>query len=102
MLSGECAEETQRIMSCSGIDNLIDAWEGEGILWASLVKVFKINAQAPGFVLFGTITKFASQFGCFISLMNPASNSLASSSPIARLLGSEKRRRACLTGLNPL
>ena len=37
-----------------------------------------------------------------MSLMNPASNSLASSSPIAYLLGSKKRRRACLTGLNPV
>ena len=34
------------------------------------------------------------QSGCFMSLMNPASNSLASSSPIACLLGSEKRRSA--------
>ena len=34
--------------------------------------------------------------------MNPASNSFASSSPMACLLGSEKRRRACLTGLNPV
>ena len=33
--------------------------------------------------------------------MNLASNNLASSSPIACLLGSEKRRRVCLTGLNP-
>ena len=33
--------------------------------------------------------------------MNLASNSLASSSSMACLLGSEKRRRACLTGLNP-
>ena len=37
----------------------------------------------------------------FTSLMNLASKSLASSSPIACLLGSENRRRACLTGLNP-
>ena len=50
---------------------------------------------------FGTITRLASQSGCFISLMNPASKSLASSSPIACLLGSENRQRAYLTGLNP-
>ena len=89
MVAGVCVEATQRIVSCGSVDNLIDAGEGEGILWASLVKVF------------GTITRFASQSGCFISLMNPASNNLASSSPMACLLGSEKRRRACLTGLNP-
>ena len=33
--------------------------------------------------------------------MNPASSSLASSSPMACLLGSEKRRRACFAVLNP-
>ena len=51
MVAGICVEETQRIVSCGSVDNLIDAGEGEGILWASLVKVFKINAQALGFVL---------------------------------------------------
>ena len=51
MVAGICVEETQRILSYGSIDNLIDAGEGEGILWASLVKVFKINTQAPGFVL---------------------------------------------------
>ena len=88
-------------MPRGSIDDLVDAGEGERILWTGLIKVFKIHTKAPGFVLFGTITRFASQSGCFISLMNPASNSLASSSPIACLLGSEDRRRACLTGLNP-
>ena len=33
--------------------------------------------------------------------MNPSSNNLSSSSPMACLLGLEKRRRACLTSLNP-
>src|SRR4051812_5195175 len=51
MVAGICVEEAQRIVSCGGVDNLINAGEGEGILWASLVKVFKINAHAPGFVL---------------------------------------------------
>jgi len=50
---------------------------------------------------FGTMTRFASQFGCLISLINPASSSLASSSPIAYRLGSENRRSVCLTGLYP-
>ena len=51
MVAGVCVEETQRIVSCGSIDNLIDAGEREGILWASLVEVFKIDTQAPGFVL---------------------------------------------------
>ena len=51
MVTGVCVEETQRIVSCGGIDNLIDTGEGEGILWAGLIKVLKIDAQAPGFVL---------------------------------------------------
>ena len=40
MVSGVCVEETQRVMSCSGVDDLIDAREGKGILGASLVEVF--------------------------------------------------------------
>ena len=51
MVAGICVEETLRIVSCGSIDNLIDAGEGEGILWASLVKVLEIDAQAPGFVI---------------------------------------------------
>ena len=88
-------------MPCGSIDDLVNAREGERVLWTGLVKVFEIDVEAPGFVLFGTITRLASQSGCLISLMNPASKSLASSSPISCLLGSENRRRACLTGLNP-
>ena len=38
-------------MSCSSVNNLIDAREGEGILRAGLVEVFEIDAQAPGFIL---------------------------------------------------
>ena len=89
-------------MSRGCINNLIDVGEREGILRAGLVEVFEIDAYAPGFIsFFGTITRFASQSGCFISLMNPASSNLASSSPMACRLGYEKRRRVCLTGLYP-
>ena len=38
-------------MSCGSVDDLVDAREGEGILGASLVEVFEIDAEAPGFVL---------------------------------------------------
>ena len=38
-------------MSCGGVDDLINAGEGEGILRASLVEVLEIDTQAPGFVL---------------------------------------------------
>ena len=38
-------------MSCGSIDDLVDAGEGEGILRAGLIKVFEIDAQAPGFIL---------------------------------------------------
>ena len=51
MVSRVCIEETQRVMSCCGIDDLIDAREGKGILGASLVEVFEVDTQAPGFVL---------------------------------------------------
>ena len=88
-------------MSYGGINDLVDAGEGEGILRAGLIEVLESMHRCQDLSFFGTITRFASQSGCFISLMNPASISLASSSPIACLLGSEKCRRACLTGLNP-
>ena len=38
-------------MFCSGINNLIDAGEGEGIVGAGLVEVFEIDAQVPGPIL---------------------------------------------------
>ena len=43
MVSGVCIKETQRIVSCGSVNNLIDAGEGEGILRASLVEVFEID-----------------------------------------------------------
>ena len=43
MVSGVCVEETQSVVSCGSVDNLIDAREGEGILGASLVKVLEID-----------------------------------------------------------
>ena len=51
MVSGICIKETQRVVSCGSVDDLINAGEGEGILRASLVEVFEIDAQAPGFIL---------------------------------------------------
>ena len=47
MVSGVRVKETQRVMSRGSINNLIDAREREGILRASLVEVFEIDAQAP-------------------------------------------------------
>ena len=67
----------------------------------ALLRSLKSTHRRQDLSFFGTITRFASQSGCFIYLMNSASNNLASSSPIVCLLGSEKRRRVCLTGLNP-
>ena len=43
MVAGVCVEETQRIVSCGSIDNLINAGEEEGILSASLVEVLEID-----------------------------------------------------------
>ena len=43
MVAGVCVEETQRIVSCGSVDDLIDAGEGEWILGASLVKVLEID-----------------------------------------------------------
>src|SRR3954471_21355881 len=101
MVTGVCVEEAQRIVSCSGIDDLIYSREGKGSFGQALLRPLKSTHRRQDLSFFGTITRFASQSGCFMSLMNPASNNLASSSPIACLFGSEKRQRACLTGLNP-
>ena len=74
---------------------------GKGSFGQALLRSLKSMHRRQDFSFFGTITRFASQSGCFISLMNPTSSNLASSSPIACRLGSEKRRRVCLTDLNP-
>ena len=44
MVSRVCVEKTQRVVSSCGIDDLIDAREGKGILGASLVEVFEVDA----------------------------------------------------------
>ena len=51
MVSGVCVEETQCIMSCGSIDDLINAGEREGILRAVLVEVFKIDTKTLGLAL---------------------------------------------------
>ena len=80
---------------------MVDAREGEGSLGQALLRSLKSTHRRQDLSFFGTITRFASQSRCLMSLMNPASSSLARSSPIACLLGSENCRRACFTGLNP-
>ena len=74
---------------------------GKGSLGQALLRSLKSTQRRQDLSFFGTMTRFASQSGCLISLMNPASSSLASSSPIACRLGSENHRSVCLTGLNP-
>ena len=88
-------------MSCGSVDDLIDAGEGKGSFGQALLRSLKSTHKRLDLSFFGTITRFASQSECFISLMNQASSNLASSSPIACRLGSEKRRSVCLTGLYP-
>ena len=39
-------------MPYGSIDDLVDARERERVLWTGLVKVFGIDAKAPGFFLF--------------------------------------------------
>ena len=73
---------------------------GKGSFGQALLRSLKSTHRHQDLSFFGTITRFASQSGCFIYLMNPTSNNFASSSPIACLLGSEKCQRVCLTGLN--
>ena len=67
----------------------------------ALLRSLKSTHRCQDLSFFGTITKFTSQSRCLISLMNPASSSLASSSPMACRLGSENCLRVCLTGLYP-
>ena len=64
-------------MSCGSVDNLIDAGEGKGSFGQALLRSLKSTHRRKDLSFFGTITRFASQSGCFISLMNPASNSLS-------------------------
>lgn len=74
---------------------------GKGSLGQSLLRSLKSTQSHQDLSFFGTMTRLASQSVWLISLMNPVSSSLASSSLIACRLGSENRRSVCLAGLNP-
>ena len=74
-------------MSCSSINDLIDVGEGKGSLGQALLRSLKSTHRRQDLSFFGTITRFASQSGCIIFLMNPASISLASSSPNSLTFG---------------
>src|SRR5215216_1204454 len=74
---------------------------GKGSLGQTLLRSLKSTQRRQDLSFFGTMTRFSSQSRCLISLVNPASSSWASSSPIACHLGSKKCRNVCLTGLNP-
>jgi hypothetical protein len=50
---------------------------------------------------FGTRTRFAIQSWCWTSLMKPTIKSFTNSSHMALCFSSLKRRRPCLTGLDP-
>ena len=38
-------------MSGGSINDLIDAWEGEGILWANFIEVLEVDTKVSGFIL---------------------------------------------------
>src|SRR4051812_27035090 len=60
---------------------------GKGSLGQALLRSLKSTHRRQDLSFFGSITRFASQSGCFISLMNPASISLASSPPHSLTFG---------------
>ena len=47
VVSGIGIEETQRIVSCGCVNDLVDAGQWEGVFRASLVEVFEVEIQAP-------------------------------------------------------
>ena len=88
-------------MSCGGVDDLINEGEGEGILGASLVVVFEIDAQAPGFVLHWYHHQVCQPVRMFDFSNESGLNEFGQLLPHGLSLGFGKRRNLCLTGLNP-
>ena len=44
MVSGVCVEETQRVVSCGGINDLVNAGQWERVFRASLIELLEIDA----------------------------------------------------------
>src|SRR5215216_7784639 len=71
--------------SCPAVASMIWSMRGsgKGSLGQALLRSLKSTQRCQDLSLFGTMAKLANQSGCLISLINPASSNLASSSPMA-------------------
>lgn len=50
MIAGVSIQETKGLAACSGIDDLINAWEGERIIGAGFVEVCLVDTDTPSAV----------------------------------------------------
>jgi hypothetical protein len=50
IIFGECIHEAQTFKPNYGIDQLVNAWQGERILRASLIEIGVVNTHAPSVI----------------------------------------------------
>ena len=50
VVPGVGIQEAKQITYGSGINGLIDAWQGEWVLWACFIQIYEIYAKPPFFV----------------------------------------------------
>jgi hypothetical protein len=44
-------KEGEQVVAGRGVDDLVDAWELEGILWAMLVEISRIHTRPPFIII---------------------------------------------------
>jgi hypothetical protein len=68
------------------VNDLVDAWERERILWAMFVEISIIHTHSPFIIFFKTSIELANHSGWYSSLIKPTVSSFASSFLMASLL----------------
>ena len=53
MVTREGVQKTEELAAGSGVDDLVDPWEGIGVLGAGLVEAGEVDAEAASFGVFG-------------------------------------------------
>jgi hypothetical protein len=94
-------QKTQELAPGLEIYDLVYASERKRIFWTSLLRARVVNTRPPFPILFRYKNWVGIQSGCWTSLTKPAVKSFSNSSPMVLRFSSLKRRRPCLTGLDP-
>jgi hypothetical protein len=92
--------KAQKLTSGCEIYDLVYAGKRKQIFQTCLVQARVVNSHPPFLIFFGTRTGLDIQSEFWTSLMKPAVESFANSSPMALRFSLLKRRMPCLTGLD--